>query len=374
MDYIKKFDREKDYREFDAARAIATKYLKVKAVKEIMDLSTALGQQWTATVKAAIGGRRKGVTRAVAEREGRAFRLAVLQWDEVIRQVKQYRWKMKMVFRKTGSKVRNAWDIAGDLERSRRLAVSMHFSRFNHGVVTVTWGALPRSDAREMDDSHEHYAGVEVESEKTWTLDGKLMNWPAMKYHVRVRAQKLYKADMPAQWDLGLPRHTQNRIGGNRNIDGLITLTAKQVPSPDGEVRAWEASWARRSRGIAWNVIHGAIVEAPDGTCVHGATVKSALSNLKRRQTRSQRSAAVAVGMDLPEVIQKYGERRLNWRIARSAGLCADGITGWVMEHFPDLDPRKDSITVKQALATRSSESLVLRAIEAASRRWREAS
>ena len=368
MDYIKKFNREKDYREFDAARAIATKYLKVKAVKEIMDLSTALGQQWTATVKAAIGGRRKGVTRAVAEREGRAFRLAVLQWDEVIRKVKQYRWKMKVQFLKPGSRgPRNGWDLAGHLESSRREAVSMHFDVFARGAIIVTWGALPISDAREREASHEHYARIEVESEKRWYLDGRLANWPVVEYDVKVRAQKMYRADMPGQHDISL-------VGGNRNIDGLITLAAKQVPSPDGEVRAWEASWARRSRGIAWNVIHGAIVEAPDGTCVHGATVKSALSNLKRRQTRSQQKVASIMGLDLPEVIQKYGERRLNWRIARRAGLCADGIIGWVMEHFPDLDPRKDSITVKQALATRSSETLVLRAIEAASRRWREAS
>ena len=361
--YIRKFDREGEFRNFDAVYRAVGRSLKKKAIREICALSAVPMSPpcWVHVEEVSAAGRRKGTTRKDAMADGRALRQAHLDWEssrDWCRRTRKAergeRSRLQFDGPGTKKKIRNTEQIRKHLEYCRMRAIQSRFDVFSHGDIIVSWGALPLSDA-----DQDHAAMVKVEAKKDWSIYAKSVKYPATVYTVTIRAQKLLKADMPGQLNPKL-------IGGNRDIDGLITLAAKQIPSPDGQTRAWEASWARRSTGVSWNVIDGFIVESAEGEVVHGKTLRTAMSTLKSRQTRSQRTAAFKMGMNVPEIIEEYGERRLNWRIARRAGLCADGITSWVMSHFPELDPRKDSITVKQALETRSSEALVLRAVEAA--------
>ncbi|MCY4430906.1 MAG: hypothetical protein OXC11_11025 [Rhodospirillales bacterium] len=63
------------------------------------------------------------------------------------------------------------------------------------------------------------------------------------------------------------------------------------------------------------------------------------------------------------KALSEYGAVRMTWYHARRAGLCTDGILAWAARHFPDRDPMRDSVTVREALETRDSEPLVLSAV-----------
>ena len=183
--------------------------------------------------------------------------------------------------------------------------------------------------------------------------------------------------------DVGAQLLTRRELpGGRRNIDGLLTLAAEQIPAPCDGARAWSATWARKQAGVAWGVSSGAIVAIGD-TIAHGADVRRALATVRRRLTiqarggylrlaaraserRRARVAAAAEALaDLShaEIVRRWGSLRLTWATARAAGLCDDGVRSWCARHFPELNPRRDSVTAEAALQTGDLTGLVLDAI-----------
>ena len=231
--------------------------------------------------------------------------------------------------------------LARHLDARRRKEVKRHFEpAYVNGVTCTDW--VDSLDA----------CGVEVTSREDWGGYSRSTPYPMTVWTVTVRAMRHCAADLPGG----------RNIDDCRLADGLITLGAEGIASPDGVTRAWRAVWAVKSRGVSWDIRHGVIVER-DGEVVHGATLERAMATLRTRRTVAQRTALARRGIDRATALAVHGERRLSWRVARRAGLCADGISAWVARHFPELHPRRDSITVREALETGDSEALVLRAV-----------
>ena len=246
---------------------------------------------------------------------------------------------------------RTTVQLAERLEELRRAAVADTYNVAMHGSVSVEWV--------------DRFADctVSVRQNDDWTIYGRSCKYPAKVHTVTVRAMRAYVRDLP---------------GARRDIDGLVTLGAEGIPTPDGATRAWRAVWSARAQGIAWRTEYGMIVEGPDGEIVHAKarprfedspdetrarTLKSAMATLRRRRTAAQSARLARIGISRDEAVREHGARRLSWRIARRAGLCAPGIRAWCTTHFPDLDPRRDTVTVRDALATGTSEDLILRAV-----------
>ena len=227
--------------------------------------------------------------------------------------------------------------LADQLDRRRREEVTADIeSAFAHGASHVSW--VETADR----------CGVTVDAEDDWGGYSKRCKYSMRIWSVMVRAKLLLRSEMP---------------GGRRVHHGLITLSAEQQPSPDGETRVYNAVWLRKSRGVSWYTERGTIAVSASGEVVHGRSERVALSTLRARQTTQQRNALRRRGVDRATALAEYGDRRLTWRIARRAGLCAEGIRAWALAHFPDRDPVRDSVTVREALETRSSESLILDAV-----------
>ena len=225
--------------------------------------------------------------------------------------------------------------LAEQLDEDRRHDLRRAFDTFANGSIPVHW-------VDSLDD-----CGVAVDSALDWDGYSKSTRYPMKLWTVRVRALRMQRADLP---------------GGERVVDGLVTLGAEGIPSPDGETRAWRAVWAVKRRGVDWDIAQGIMVQHGEDV-VHGRDLRTAMRTLRARRTTAQREALYRQGIDRATALAEHGDKRINWRIARRAGLCADGICAWVARHFPELNPRRDSITVRQALDTRDSESLVLAAV-----------
>ena len=244
-----------------------------------------------------------------------------------------------------GRAIRDAVTLAKGLDRARKNIIERCLGEaFSHGNVSVTWA----------DDR----SGIYVDFEEDWQGYSKKCKYPMRIWEVRVRAQKLLRSELP---------------GGSREIGGLLTLAAEQLPSPDGETRMYRATWARKGAGVSWHIESGYIaVDAAspadpifnsDIRAYHGRCAATALRGLNRRRRVRQADELRRRGISRDTAIAEYGDRKLSWRIARRAGLCAAGIRAWAERHFPHLDPMRDRITVREALETRSSEALVLDAV-----------
>ena len=167
-------------------------------------------------------------------------------------------------------------------------------------------------------------------------------NYPPRRYHI-------ITAYIPPGDMRALP-------GGVRDLQGLMTLSASPVPSPEGD--AWEAKWMSHGRGYSWSTESGYIVRIEggrDGQSIytHGTSVTRALATARRRRT------SMTAPRKLPRDMAGREHFVLNWSMARAAGMCETGIRSWVMRHFPGLDPLKDTITIQEALQVRSQERLV---------------
>lgn len=73
--------------------------------------------------------------------------------------------------------------------------------------------------------------------------------------------------------------------------------------------------------------------------------------------------------MSVDDLVERYGDIVLTWRLARRAGLCADGIRAWARQHFPDRNPETDTVTVREAIATGTESDLVIATIAKAIRK-----
>ena len=232
---------------------------------------------------------------------------------------------------------RSTAELAEILDAQRAFDVKYNvFSSYTHGDATVNWV------------ENLNHTGITIRRFQDWDGYSKRRRFPMTVYKAEISAIKYLRVDLP---------------GEARVIDGLITLGAEGVTSPDGVHRVWKATWLRKSRGVSWERCSGYIAQSPAGYIAHGATATNAIATLKRRATMAQRDALANRGIDRAEALRDHGNVRMRWAHARRAGLCADGIKSWAATHFPGRDPQRDSVTVREALATGSSEDLVLLAV-----------
>ena len=229
--------------------------------------------------------------------------------------------------------------LAKILDNRRKLEIETFFSGcFTNGKTHISW----------VDNN---YLGIHVDNWENWDGYSRQTKFPMKIWSISINAQKMLKKDMP---------------GGRRIIDGLLTLSALQIPSQDGENRVWKAVWGRKAKGVNWKVENGYIVEGIDGEITHGKTIKTAIATLKRRRTITQSMLLAKIGINRTEALENHSDKKVYFRHARRAGLCEEGILSWAETHFPGRNPKRDFVTVSEILQTRSSESLALKAIAVA--------
>ena len=139
--------------------------------------------------------------------------------------------------------------------------------------------------------------------------------------------------------------------GGCRVIGGMLTIEAARVEHESADVTAWRARWLRHGRGYAVVDCNGYIAQV-GAVIAHGETLAGAVRTARRRLKPATKSG------DLP--IGEYADIEIDWAAAKAAGMCTTGIESWVARHFPALNPRRDSVTVRQALATSTAKREVM--------------
>ena len=311
---------------------------------------------------AAVPRRLKGRTVAAARAAGRTAHTLGSVWERCRRELAKARrnrvsageayrhdrnlrrmgLKLMFPWRPRQTACRNAAQLARVLDARRRDALIREMSPQANGATEVEWV-----------DTLEN-CGVAITSEQDWDGYSSRCRYPKTIHTITVRAVRMLESDMP---------------GGRRVTDaGLVTLGAEGVPSPDGTIQLYKAVWARKTRGIDYDTERGYI--AVDGAEVaHGRTERDAVATLRRRRTMAQRAALSRCGVRREDALREHGNEKLNFRLARRAGLCAAGIKAWANKHFPELDPLRDTVTVAEALTTGDSQNLVMRAVALAVRR-----
>ena len=136
-----------------------------------------------------------------------------------------------------------------------------------------------------------------------------------------------------------------------RVIGGMLTIEAARVEHESADVTAWRARWLRHGRGYAVVDCNGYIAQV-GAVIAHGETLAGAVRTARRRLKPATKSG------DLP--IGEYADIEIDWAAAKAAGMCTTGIESWVARHFPALNPRRDSVTVRQALATSTAKREVM--------------
>ena len=320
--------------------------------------------------------RRVRVTIAAAVDAGKAYLDAYGKWEgrqitgqrrkqaaRRIQHVDAYKRNRAFVF---GSKlrpsrpVRNAQQLIKYMDSQRRGEIVTYLENSNNAARTeyaVIWG-------------NPENVGVDVAVEEDFSEIRKAYGHVKRSYRIRVHAVNKRRADLP---------------GGRRNLDGVLTLDCEQVAAPCDGVRMWRATWITPSRGVSWDTEHGYIASMGEDFS-HAATAKGAVANLRRRRTiesrggylrlaaraANRKAARVAAAasylatLSSREVIERHGDLRLTFAVARGAGLCEAGIKSWCARNVPDLDYRTDSVSVAEALTCGDLASLVLDAVAVA--------
>ena len=143
---------------------------------------------------------------------------------------------------------------------------------------------------------------------------------------------------------------TADLPGRDRIIGGLLTIAATRVEHESADVTAWRARWLRHGRGYDVYDCSGYIAQV-GAAIAHGETLAGAVRTARRRLKAATRN-------EIP--LDKCADIKIDWAAARAAGMCRTGIRSWVARHFPGLDPRRDSVTIAQALATSTAKREVM--------------
>ena len=307
--------------------------------------------------------RRKGIAAAAAETAATqwlAGRAEMARWVSLRGSGKRMRFEGVLSGLPTGRPwgkfraIRLSSRLKNDLLQQRRRELEAYFAdSFRHGTVVIEW-------SEKMDD-----CSVGCESHKDWDTYSRRTRWPAIYHGVTVRAMYMTRAQLP---------------GGQRVHHSLCTLGASLTHESGEQVddgfRVWDAVWARKTRGVAWEVHAGYMAEnVATGEVSHGRTARQAVNNLRRRsavatdETDSKRATVRQFG----QLAESHGSVRLTAADANESGACADGIQAWVARHCPHLDAWTDSITVGQAYRLDPANRLALYAARQAVRNARHA-
>ena len=196
---------------------------------------------------------------------------------------------------------------------------------------------------------------VEINSSLNWDGYSKSTKYPMTQWTVSITAQYLPRQRLP---------------NGDRILHGLITLGAVPIDGSElGADEAWRVVWARKRRGVHWQVEHRHIARI-GAEFAHGHNLTRAIATLRTRITRtsngSERKTARAARLHaIEQRIIEHGlsddeqDVRISIRHAHQAGLCTPGILAWAAHHFPHLNPYRDSITARETLATGEELALV---------------
>ena len=158
-----------------------------------------------------------------------------------------------------------------------------------------------------------------VSIEKNYdTYRGQYKGWAANEDH--------HCIVVPKQW------RTRVLKKGLAELGGLMTLDASPLEGAPEGIELYAAVWAEQGRGFTVNTNDGVIAITADRTAsFHGATVKAALSGLRRKLGRTARETGstdsviefVKRHAKLADVVQVTAAQ------AKEAGACEYGVRSW---------------------------------------------
>ena len=150
------------------------------------------------------------------------------------------------------------------------------------------------------------------------TYRGRFKGWNATEDHHEIR----------------VPRDWASRVlaNGLEELDGMMTLDAHRLMSPDG-VELYAATWAAQARGYDVTT-HRGFIAVSGGLSFHADTVEHALKGIRRKVAAAGRPARARVSplhLAIEEFVKRYQRYDVTVYLddARESGSCEYGIRTW---------------------------------------------
>ncbi|WP_031403799.1 hypothetical protein [Thiomonas sp. FB-Cd] len=188
------------------------------------------------------------------------------------------------------------------------------------------------------------------------TYRGSFKGWSATEDHHRIW--------VPRDWAARVLAH------GLADLDGMMTLDAHRLMSPDG-IMLYAATWAAQSRGYSVTT-HRGFIAVSGGLSFHADSAEQAVAGIRRKVTaagRPPRQRVSPLDIDIGAFVQRY--RRYDVTVdlddARESGSCEYGIRSWCEAVGLDYDegeaPLADILTAFQGRPQVEVRLAVLHAI-----------